>query len=107
MLAKQVLSAQPEKRLLINDRYYGVPERLVGLPAERERHFSGRVKKHLTRRLLEVYPDGSALVEIGSGIYGETTERLRRDYGVVPVDIAELRRVKAGKGGGSPEAHEL
>jgi hypothetical protein len=67
VLAKQVLSAQPEKSLLINDRYYGVPELLVGLPMDEERHFLVRVKKNLTRRLLEVYPDGSALVEIGSG----------------------------------------
>ena len=66
VLAQQVLSAQPEQSLLINDRYYGVPELLVGLPAERERHFWVRVKKNLTRRLLEVYPDGSALVEIRS-----------------------------------------
>src|ERR1019366_2541589 len=67
VLAKRVLSAQPEQSLLINDRYYGVPELLVGLSAQRERHFLVRVKKNLTRRLLEVYPDGSALVEIRSG----------------------------------------
>jgi len=67
VLAKQVLAKQPEKSLLINDRYYGVPELLVGLPAEGERHFLVRVKKNLKRRLLEAYPDGSALVEIGSG----------------------------------------
>ena len=66
VLAKRVLAAQPEKSLLINDRYYGVPELLVGLPAEGKRHFLVRVKKNLTRRLLEVYPDGSALVEIRS-----------------------------------------
>jgi hypothetical protein len=67
VLAKQVLSAQPAQSLLINDRYYGVPGLLDGLPAERERHFLVRVKKNLPRRLLEVYPDGSALVEIGLG----------------------------------------
>jgi len=67
VLAKQVLSTQPEQSLLINDRYYGVSELLVGLPAERERHFLVRVKKNLTRRLLEVCPAGSALVEIRSG----------------------------------------
>jgi hypothetical protein len=54
-----VLSAQPEQSLLINDRYYGVPELLVGLPAKRERHFLVRVRKNLTRRLLEVYADGN------------------------------------------------
>jgi hypothetical protein len=66
VLAKQVLSAQPEQSLLINDRYYGVPELLVGLLAEGQRHFLVRVKANLKRRLLEVYPDGSALVEIRS-----------------------------------------
>ena len=67
VLAKEVLAAQPEQSLLINDRYYGVPERLVDLPAQGERHFLVRVKSNLKRRLLEVYPDGSALVEIRSG----------------------------------------
>ena len=67
VLAKQVLPAQPAKSLLLNDRYYGVPEVLVGLSAEEDRHFLVRVRKNLKRRLLAVYPDGSALVEIGSG----------------------------------------
>jgi hypothetical protein len=67
VLAKQVLSVQPEQSLLINDRYYGTPALLVSLPAEGGRHFLVRVKTNLRRRLLEVYPDGSALVEIGSG----------------------------------------
>ena len=66
VLAKRVLSAQPEKSLLINDRYYGVPELLVSLPEEGQRHFVVRVKSNLKRHLLEVYPDGSALVEIRS-----------------------------------------
>jgi hypothetical protein len=80
VLAQRVLSAQPEQSLLINDRYYGVPELLVGLPAERERHFLVRVRKNLTRRLLEVYPDGSALVEIRSG---KTTRLVREILGRV------------------------
>jgi hypothetical protein len=67
VLAKRVLAAQPEASLLINDRYYGVAELLVSLPGQGERHFLVRVKKNLKRRLLEVYPDGSALVEIRSG----------------------------------------
>jgi hypothetical protein len=67
VLAKQVLSAQPEQSLVINDRYYGTPALLVSLPAAGERHFLVRVKANLQRRLLEVYPDGSALVEIGAG----------------------------------------
>jgi hypothetical protein len=67
VLTKQVLAAQPEKSLLINDRYSGCPALLVDLPAAGERHFLVRVKANLTRRLLEVLPDGSALVEIGAG----------------------------------------
>ena len=67
VLAKQVLAAPPEQSLTLLDRYYGVPHRLVDLPAEGQRHFLVRVKKNLKRRLLEVYPDGSALVEISSG----------------------------------------
>jgi hypothetical protein len=53
--------------LLLGDRYYGVAAVLVDLPAQEERHFLVRVKKNLTRRFLKSYPDGSALVEIGSG----------------------------------------
>ena len=67
VLAKRVLSAQPVKSLLLSDRYYGVADLLVDLSAENERHFLARVRRNLKRRLLKVYPDGSALVEIGSG----------------------------------------
>lgn len=67
VLAKQVLAAQPEQSLTISDRYYGVPRLLVDLPAAGERHFLVRVKQNLRRRVLEVYPDGSALVEIRAG----------------------------------------
>ncbi len=67
VLTKQVLSAQPQKSLLINDRYSGSPALLVDLTAEGERHFLVRVKANLTRCLLEVLLDGSALVEMRSG----------------------------------------
>jgi hypothetical protein len=67
VLTKQVVSAQPEKSLLINDRYSGTPALLLDLPAVQERHFLVRVKGNLKRRLLEIYPDGSALIEIRSG----------------------------------------
>ena len=66
-LAKRVLAAQPALSLLLGDRYYGVAAVLVDLPAQEDRHFLVRVKTNLTRRVLEVYPDGSALVEIGTG----------------------------------------
>jgi hypothetical protein len=46
VLAKQVLSAQPEQSLVINDRYYGTPALLVSLPVPGERHFLVRVKSN-------------------------------------------------------------
>jgi hypothetical protein len=67
VLAQRVLAAQPAKSLLLGDRYYGVGEVLVGLSAQDQRHFLVRVRKHLKRRFLEAYPDGSALVEIRAG----------------------------------------
>ena len=67
VLAKQVLAAQPARSLVLKDRYYGVPLLLVNLPAADERHFLVRAKLNLRRRLLEGYPDGSALVELRAG----------------------------------------
>ncbi len=49
---------------MINDRYYRTTALLVGLPAPGGRHPLVRVKSNLRRRLPEVHPDGSALVEI-------------------------------------------
>jgi hypothetical protein len=66
VLARQVLSAQPQKSLMINDRYYGVAELLVGLTSEGDREFLVRARENLKRRFMEAYPDGSALVEIRS-----------------------------------------
>jgi hypothetical protein len=86
VLARRVLSAQPAKSLIICDRYYGVAALLAGLSGEEDRHWLARVKKSLQRRLLEVYADGSALVEIASG----ETKRLMREI---------LGRVQRGPGG--------
>jgi hypothetical protein len=86
VLAKRLVPAQPQQSLLISDRYYGVPALLVGLPAEGQRHFLVRVKANLKRRLLQVYPDGSALVEISSG---QKTRQVRE----------VLARVQRGSGG--------
>jgi hypothetical protein len=66
VLAKQVLESLPAKSLLIGDRYYGVPEVLHGL-ARQGREFLVRVRDNIKSAILESYPDGSALVEIGSG----------------------------------------
>jgi hypothetical protein len=76
-LARQVWSAQPAKSLLLGDRYYGVAAVLVDLSALEDRHFLVRVKENLKRRFLEAYPDGSALVEIGTG----ENKRLVREIG--------------------------
>jgi hypothetical protein len=42
-LAKRLLDRLPEKSLLFSDRYYGVPEVLVGLEAKGQREFLVRV----------------------------------------------------------------
>jgi hypothetical protein len=86
VLARYLVRAQPEQSLLLGDRYYGIPALLVDLPAHGQRHFLVRVKTKLKRRLLQVYPDGSALVEIGSG---EKTRTVREI----------LARVQRGGGG--------
>lgn len=66
-LAKRLLDRLPEMSLLLSDRYYGVPEVLVGLEAKGQREFLVRVRKNLQPRYLERYADGSALVEIRAG----------------------------------------
>ena len=76
-LARRVLSAQPARSLLPGDRYYGVGAVLADLSALEERHFPVRVKANLKRRFLEAYPDGSALVEIGTGGTSAWGERSR------------------------------
>jgi hypothetical protein len=85
VLTRRVLAAQPDQSLLINDRYSGTPALLVDLPAEGERHFLVRVKSNLKRRLLKVFPDGSALVEIRAGkktrIIREIVGRVQRGGG--------------------------
>jgi len=85
VLAKQVLAAVPVQSLLLSDRYYGVAEVLVNLAQEGQRHFLARVKKNLKRRLLEVLPDGSAVVEIGCGqhkrVVREIVGRVQRKSG--------------------------
>jgi hypothetical protein len=66
-LARRLLDRLPQKSLLLSDRYYGVPEVLVGLEAKGQREFLVRVRKNLKPRYLERYADGSALVEIRAG----------------------------------------
>lgn len=66
-LARRLLDRLPEQSLLLSDRYYGVPEVLVGLEAQGQREFLVRVRENLKPRYLEWYADGSALVEIRAG----------------------------------------
>lgn len=86
-LAKQVLPSLPERSLLISDRYYGVPQVLVGLSAEGQREFLVRVRQNLKPRYLERYADGSALVEIRAGkkkrLVREIVGQVRRGRGPV------------------------
>lgn len=66
-LARRLLDRLPEQSLLLSDRYYGVPEVLVGLEPQGRREFLVRVRENLKPRYLEWYADGSALVEIRAG----------------------------------------
>lgn len=69
-LAEQLIDRLPEKSLLISDRYYGVPKLLIKfrqIHPEGQREFLVRVRNNIKSRVLEVYPDGSALVEIRCG----------------------------------------
>lgn len=87
VLARRLWSSLPERSLLIADRYYGVGEVLVGLPAEGQREFLVRVRSNLKPRYLETYADGSALVEIQSGrgkrLVREIAGQVRRGKGRV------------------------
>jgi len=66
-LARRLLDRLPEQSLLLSDRYYGVPEVLVGLEAQGQREFLVRVRENLKPRYLQWHADGSALVEIRAG----------------------------------------
>ena len=85
VLSRQLLAKLPEKSLFLADRYYGVPVLLIELKEihpEGEREFLVRVKGNLKRRVLECYPEGSALVEIRAGkkklLVREITGRVRK-----------------------------
>lgn len=70
VLIQEVWDKLPEKSLLLMDRGHGVAKRLVEFcraQPEGQREFLVRVKANLQARVLEVYPDGSALVEVRSG----------------------------------------
>jgi len=92
-LSKALLWSVPEQSLLIQDRYYGVPELLVNLSAEGQRHFLARVRKNLKPRYVERYADGSALVEIraksGKRLVREIVGRVQRG-GRGPVTTVRL-----------------
>lgn len=69
VLAQKILPHLPAKSLLIGDRYYGVGK-VIGLVKQLhptgEREFLLRGRSNLKGRVLEVYREGSALVEIQS-----------------------------------------
>lgn len=93
-LAAPLLAKLPEQSLLIADRYYGVPKELVRfreLHPGGDRHFLTRVRGNLRRRVLELYPDGSALVEICSGKQRMQVREIRGRVGRGPSRASEVR----------------
>lgn len=95
VLAEQVLDRLPEHSLLLADRYYGVPKVLIQfreIHPHGQREFLVRVRSNLKRRVLEVYGDGSALVEIRWGkqklLVREITGQVRRGTG--PSSVVRL-----------------
>jgi hypothetical protein len=70
VLIQELWDKLPERSLLLVDRGHGVAKRLVEFrraQPEGRREFLARVKENLKARVLEVHPDGSALVEVRSG----------------------------------------
>jgi hypothetical protein len=70
LLTQRLWEKLPEDILLLTDRYHGVAKRLIQMrraQPEGRREALTRVKENLKAPVLEVYPDGSALVEIRSG----------------------------------------
>lgn len=69
-LSGQLIDRLPEASLLIADRYYGIPKLLIELRRihpQGRREFLVRVRGNIQSRVVEVHPDGSALVEIRCG----------------------------------------
>ena len=94
VLIQQVWEKLPEKSLLLVDRHHGVAKRLLELrqaQPEGRREFLARVRENLKARVLEVYPDGSALVEIRSG---EQTMLVREIRGQVRRASGKWSRVR-------------
>lgn len=88
VLARQLIDQLPEQSLWLSDRYYGVPVLLIELGEihpKGGREFLVRVKSNLKSRCLEIYADGSALVEIRAGkkkrLVREIVGQVRRGSG--------------------------
>ena len=70
VLTNRLIDRLPEQSLYLADRYHGVAKELIAfrrIHATGQREFLVRVRSNLKARVLESYPDGSALVEIRSG----------------------------------------
>ena len=88
VLARQLIDQLPEQSLWLSDRLYGVPVLLIELGEihpKGGREFLVRVKSNLQSRCLEIYADGSALVEIRAGkkkrLVREIVGQVRRGTG--------------------------
>jgi hypothetical protein len=87
-LAHYLIDRLPEQSLWISDRYYGVPTVVLKIDEvypEGGREFLLRARRNLKARVVEGYPDGSALVEIRHGkktrLVREIVGRVRRGRG--------------------------
>lgn len=87
-LAEQVIGKLPPRSLYLADRYHGNPKQLIAFRRthpEGQREFLVRVRSNIQASVLEVHPDGSALVEIRCGkekmLVRQITGRVRRGAG--------------------------
>ena len=94
VLTQQLWDQLPEDSLLLADRYHGVAKRMIQMrhaQPEGRREALMRVKEKLKAPVREVYPDGSALVEIRSG---KETMLVREIRGTVQRGNGKRSRVR-------------
>ena len=87
-LTEELIDKLPPRSLFITDRYHGNPKQLIAIRQihpDGQREFLTRVRSNIQARVLEVHPDGSALVESRCGkqtmLVREITGRVRRGVG--------------------------
>lgn len=91
-LARRLFNRIPAHSLFVGDRYYGVRtvlELLLPLREERDVAFLVRVKEGIGVKILEVYGDGSALVEVRDGKKSYLVREIRGT-----IETRDRRRVR-------------